>query len=559
MWEHLLDFCVTWIAFGMPALACAAWLRDRTWWDRPLVLLGGMAGVCLAGYVAFWAWFANPDLGMAWTAVALAAAAGAIWARPRQVLATLRDEEVWIPLALTLLIGVFYIGLLHLYATPFKIDRLSASRYMLAMAIDNELPRRFAERLIFGISPKNLYDTWLSSDRPPLQVGLIVLNAPIARAIGAPLLIAVHAAGVWFQLLWVPATWALLRRLGFGVPQAAVLVVVTAITGLTIFHSIYLWPKLGGAALAVGAFVLYAQARPRGVPAMIGVAVLAGLAWLSHSGTMFSLLALGIMGLVWRPWPSLRALAAASLTFVLLAAPWTAYQKLYDPPGDRLVKWHIGGIDAVDTRGALEIIVGQYRTVGWAGAIANKKYSFRVLTGGWEEYAFALDRPRDRRIPEWYYFFRSFSVWNLVLLAAPIVLLRRKKPAGFSAAMTWATAIWIALTVIDWCLVIFGPPSWTIVPAGSLAANLSMFPLVYALAWRISPSFLAILAAISVVTSAITWIPSTQELNSFPISSAASAVAIVSALAIGGLITYCWRSHRATPQPEGLQSKGIST
>jgi hypothetical protein len=148
MWEHLLDFCVTWIAFGVPALACAAWLRDRAWWDRPLVLLGGMAGVSLAGYVAFWAWFANPDLGMAWTAITLAAAAGAIWARGRYVLATLRDEEFWIPLALMLLIGVFYIGLLHLYVTPLKIDRLSSARYMLAMPVDNELPRRFAERLI---------------------------------------------------------------------------------------------------------------------------------------------------------------------------------------------------------------------------------------------------------------------------------------------------------------------------------------------------------------------------------------------------------------------------
>ena len=100
---------------------------------------------------------------------------------------------------------------------------------------------------------------------------------------------------------------------------------------------------------------------------MIGVAVLAGLAWLSHGGTVFSLLALGIMGLVWRPWPSVRALAAAALTFVLLAAPWTAYQKLYDPPGDRLVRWHLGGIDAIDGRGTMQTIVDQYRPRGGKG------------------------------------------------------------------------------------------------------------------------------------------------------------------------------------------------
>jgi hypothetical protein len=271
------------------------------------------------------------------------------------------------------------------------------------------------------------------------------------------------------------------------------------------------------------------------------------------------LLALGVMGLFWRPWPSVPALAAAALTFVMLAAPWTAYQKLYDPPGDRLVKWHLGGVDALDKRGTLQTIVDQYRAAGWAGTIANKKFSFLTLIGGWEQYAFAVNRPRHRRIPEWYYFFRSFSVWNVALLAVPLVLLRRK-PAGFSSSITWATALWVGLTVIAWCLLIFGPPSWTVNHAGSLAANLAMFALAYALAWRISPWFLAILAAVSVVTSAITWIPSTLEFDAFPISVTAAAVAIVAALAIAGLLAYCWRTRHAADQaPAPRHNSGIST
>ena len=79
--------------------------------------------------------------------------------RRRQTLATVHDEDVWLPMVLLLSIGVFYIGLLHLYATPLKVEKLTTVRYMLAMPVDNELPRRFAERLIFGISPKHLYDT----------------------------------------------------------------------------------------------------------------------------------------------------------------------------------------------------------------------------------------------------------------------------------------------------------------------------------------------------------------------------------------------------------------
>ena len=403
-----------------------------------LVLLGGFAGVALAGYVAFWAWLAGPVFGRAWTAVVMAAAAGMTWRRRRQVLATLRDDEVWIPLLLALLVGVLYIALLHLYRADFSLDVLSRARYMLAMPVDNELPRRFADRLIFGVHPHRLFNEWLSSDRPPLQVGVILLNAPIARAIGAPMATAEHAAGIWFQLLWLPAMWALLRRLGFAIRQTAALTAVTAITGLTLFHSVFLWPKLGGAAFAIGAFVLYARPQARGVATLTGVAAFSALAWLSHGATVFSLLALAAMGLFWKPRPSFRALAAAALTFAALALPWTAYQKWYDPPGDRPVKMHLAGVVDIDRRGALETITDQYRAIGWQGAIANKRYNFGTLFLGVGDYTFGVNRPVNR-IPEWYFFFRSFSIWNVALLAAPIALLRRKPP-GFSPSMTRATA-----------------------------------------------------------------------------------------------------------------------
>lgn len=546
MSEHLLDFALTWAALALPALVCASLLNERTWCERSLVLLGGFAGVALAGYVAFWAWLARPVFGRAWTAVVMAAAAGMTWRRRRQVLATLRDDDVWIPLLLALLVGVLYIALLHLYRADFSLDILSRLRYMPAMPGDNELPRRFADLLIFGIHPHRLFNEWLSSDRPPLQVGLILLNAPIARAIGAPMTTAAHAAGIWFQLFWLPAMWALLRRLGFEIRQTAALAAVTAITSLTLFHSVFLWPKLGGAAFAIGAFVLYARPQARGVATLTGVAAFSALAWLSHGGTVFSLLALGIMGLFWKPRPSLGAAAAGLLTFAVLALPWTAYQTWYDPPGNRLVKWHLAGVVDIDQRGVLQTMKDQYLAAGWLGTIANKRKNFVMLFQGFDEPTFAVDRSLERRIPEWFFFFRSLSVWNVALLAAPIVLVRRKKHAGFSASMTRATAIWSALSLVTWCLVFFGPPTWTVNHAGSFAANLSVFALAYALAWRVSPWLLAALAAISVCWSAVTWIPATQDLAGTPLSPAAIAVSILSAVAIGAFLSWCWRTRAGT-------------
>ena len=59
------------------------------------------------------------------------------------------------------------------------------------------------------------------------------------------------------------------------------------------------------------------------------------------------------------------------------------------------------------------------------------------------------------------------------------------------------------LSLTTWCLLFFGPPNWTVNHVGSLAANLSVFALAFAIAWRISPWFLAALAVVSVVTSAL--------------------------------------------------------
>ncbi|WP_225852883.1 hypothetical protein, partial [Haemophilus parainfluenzae] len=42
---------------------------------------------------------------------------------------------------------------------------------------DNILPYLFAERLYHGIDPRPLLGEWQSSDRPPLQAGLLLLQA----------------------------------------------------------------------------------------------------------------------------------------------------------------------------------------------------------------------------------------------------------------------------------------------------------------------------------------------------------------------------------------------
>ena len=46
-------------------------------------------------------------------------------------------------------------------------------------------------------------------------------------------------------------------------------------------------------------------------------------------------------------------------------APWSAYQKYGDPPGNRLTKWTLAGVVEVDDRGTAEAIFDSYGEAGW--------------------------------------------------------------------------------------------------------------------------------------------------------------------------------------------------
>src|SRR5262249_35842986 len=89
------------------------------------------------------------------------------------------------------------------------------------------------------------------------------------------------------------------------------------------------------------------------------------LSLLSHGATTFSLLALPVLWLSLRLHEvvTLRQTALMVALLIALMAPWFAYQRFFDPPGDRLLKWHLAGIVDLDPRGTREAIADQYATL----------------------------------------------------------------------------------------------------------------------------------------------------------------------------------------------------
>jgi hypothetical protein len=273
-------------------------------------------------------------------------------------------------------------------------------------------------------------------------------------------------------------------------------------------------------------------------------AVLAALAWLSHGGVAFSFLVL-------TPWILWRCLRGewrhwlwAALVFGLCAAPWIAYQKFYDPPGNRLLKWHLGGQIPKDARGTWQTIRENYSALSWEKIWENKRQNLAQQNSGrWEALVeFEPAQGIERRNQEFFITARAFTWWAVALLLFPLVW-RRLDPAGDSepperrmhAALFW----WTAITIPVWCLLLFQGEQ-AVIHQGSYATMLTAFVLLSAWFDRAGRGWLPLIALLQSVTLITTWLPGNSVVNA-AVSPEALAFAGLSGAALAALAWIGWR------------------
>ena len=135
----------------------------------------------------------------------------------------------------------------------------------------------------------------------------------------------------------------------------------------------------------------------------------------------------------------------------MLLAPWIAYQRLVDPPSDRLLKWHLAGVIDVDPRSFPQAAVEEYRRIGWRVAMAARRSNLAMqFHGNWAR-ALDLSDVERRRRDEMEYFLRSAGLLLPAgLLAWLTWAVRRRVPAGISGKFSRALACWMALTWAVW-------------------------------------------------------------------------------------------------------------
>lgn len=459
------------LALGAVAGAATV-LTAAHWRSAPqLAPIGGMLGLGVAGLAVFVGFWAHPVIGLVLGCLIIGASLVVlIVARPGTLVSTVRAAVpgvlVW---AGVLTVSVAFLALRVTEAVGFEV----VAEFMTGLTAtpDNQLPLLVAQRLADGESTRHILDNWNGSDRPPLLSGLILLVAsPLLPFTGQVPAILALATGIVAQTLWVPALGALLRSLGSSRRTTLLTVIAVGLTGSTITNTLYTWPKLLSAAMIVAACALLVDAvrQPARMPTrFVGAVALAVLGVLSHGAALFTLpllVALGLVALRGAPLGRLlRTGAVAALTAAVLWVPWLAYQRFADPPGDRLLKWHLAGVIDEDDRSFGEALLDSYRALSpgdWiAGRLANLAVAFDP-TPVRVPWCLCADVIVNRRQVEFFTTMGSLGLALALLLVVLVVILARgitsRRLAHADRVVIAVVGISVAC-IVFWCLVIFLP------------------------------------------------------------------------------------------------------
>ncbi|MGE5335955.1 MAG: hypothetical protein ACM3JL_00860 [Nitrososphaerota archaeon] len=541
-------------------LGAAAGLRRL-----PLLLALGLAASGLVAILSFWAFYASLLVGKTFIYMV---PGGSVLV----IVATLRSgrvergllRELGTPLALWALGSAFivYLGFLHGGSgEPFQ---MASVRFSSQLPPDSAIPGWFADWFFahsHHATPPAFPGEWLGSDRPPLQVGYLLSQHGFGWDRTG---LHAQAIGVVVQQLWIVGLWALLLAGGVGRRARGLAVSALLVSDLVIVHGFFVWPKLLPAAFLLVAAALLLRPgwvelrRDRRAGALVGALV--SLALLAHGASVFGLAPLAVFalagGLPGRGW-----LAAAVAAGLVLLVPWGAYQHFAEPPGNRLTKWMLAGVEPIDGRGTVETILDSYGEAGFGGTVENKWRNFEVMVGGspgwgrlkraaeaagsgaWKAAAFEL-----RQL----FFFNLFPSLGLLLLGpvAMAVARLRGRPDGPEwrlAVLCWAAVLAGCLV---WGLLLFGGPQSNasihvgtlMIPLLALAA--SVLGLCAALP-RLAPWRVGLSAALTLALYAPALSP--------PVGSAYSVWAgALAAAALAGFVALAFRGAAASGSPNTL-------
>jgi hypothetical protein len=454
---------------GLPAIAAALYAARRGVGSVPILLAIALVASGAVGLLGFWSYYADPLLGETLSFFVVLGSSLAIgWLLATGGIDQGLLRELGVPLALWVFASLFLVMLGFVHGgenLPLEAGKI---RFIGPLPSDSEIPNFFAEWFYehghdgtLPIFPGE----WSFSDRPPLQTGYVLSQRALGwdgQGLNYQLL------GVVLQQLWVVGLWALLLAARVGRTTRVLILVTVLISPLVLVNGFFVWPKLLPTAflLAATALVvtpLWDQVRRHAWGAAL-VAALCGLAMLGHGSSIFGVIPLVVIA-AFRGLPNLRWITVGLAVGAVLLAPWSAFQKWEDPPGNRLMKWTLAGSVEIDDRGTLETISDSYSEVGLDGAIDYKLANYKLMTG-WNFFPTLIDEAADtgslknviRAVQSGFFLFLFPSLGLLLLAPFAMALaaarrLKREQSEWKFALVSFAVFL---VGILAWGLLVFG-------------------------------------------------------------------------------------------------------
>lgn len=452
-----------------------------------------MLTIGLVGYGAFWSYFLNHLLGLVYSGMVLLLSAAivvgiGIVRRQSPQLAALR--RLIVPTMIVFTASLFIVSLGFVYGRPEAMQDYAVHRFAPPLlSIDNFLPKMLADDVFAGNIPRPFFSTWRSSDRPPLQSGMVVWHYLWTRGNRD---LAYQVLAVIFQLTFLAGLWAFLDAAELDRRAIALTMATALFSGFTFVNSFYVWPKLLPVAylflLAAYLFTnrYWAARSDWRVGCLVGA--LAACSMLCHGGSIFALLGMALACLVLKRLPVRRFLVAAGITAILLYLPWSLYQRYFDPPGNRLIRMHLAGVMEPGPEKLSQLLVEQYKKLGWKRTIQYKIANFHTLVdtqslgqdpisvlttfigGDRQQRRAAMASMRQAMFLQWFWSLDLFCLVPLICLLYPIFR-RPRTPEFRQSLILWLCA---GLTILLWCLLLFGPGG-TIVHQGCYFTEIAAF------------------------------------------------------------------------------------
>jgi hypothetical protein len=389
----------------------------------------------------------------------------------------------------------------------------SAQSLWLQLPIDNSIPWILAQAVGNDLYKIPMVGDWLGSDRPPLQAGFILLFLPLNFGLISSEF--AYAISFAVQGIWILGALCFLLSLGVNPRNLKLPTLTAGLSGTVIVNSIYTWPKLLAAGLSLCAAGIIFRAillnpiadhtklseisRRPNIELMIGGLIL-GYSLQSHGTSAFPALALVIIitiQLIFRAklgrvsQSVLIPLGALVAGAILLQIPWAIWGKFYDPPGNRLIKWHLAGDIGPNDTSFLASVVASYSKLTFIEFLKMKLQNLEALISipgtSWNIWGSLFSTPSLSRTSDFFSLLPSVSITFPTLLVSLASARQIYMRAAISSLQLKIALTWLFLTLFLFVSLMFIPGS-TINHHGSYAINLAVLLIVGSLLNSLRPT-----------------------------------------------------------------------